>query len=436
MKILKVKIKELKQADYNPRKLSERERNDLIDSIKEFGIVDPIIVNGAPKRKNIIIGGHQRCRVAEEIGMKEIPVYYINIPNIEKEKELNLRLNKNLGHWDWELLTKMEEEMLLKVGFGEDELGDYWDKLLEIEDDEFNLDKALAEIDKPETKLGDIYQLGKHKLMCGDSTNIENVKKLMGKEKADMVYCDPPYNIGLNYKVGAFPTDSRRKSVKKKQYTNKGIKDNLKIEEYKRFLETTIQNAIIVSKNDVHIFYWCDQNYIWLLQQLFQENGITQRRVCIWIKNNYSLTPHIAFNKAFEPCVYGTIGKPHLEPTIRNLHEMINKEIGSGNEIIEDIIDIFNIWLVRRDNAQEYKHPTQKPVTLNEKPIKRCTKFNDIVLDLFGGSGSTLIAAEQLKRRAYLMEIDPIFCDVIKNRWEELTKRKVKRIWPKKKKTK
>ena len=115
---------------------------------------------------------------------------------------------------------------------------------------------------------------------------------------------------------------------------------------------------------------------------------------------------------------------------------MINKEIGSGNEIIEDIIDIFNIWLVRRDNAQEYKHPTQKPVTLNEKPIKRCTKFNDIVLDLFGGSGSTLIAAEQLKRRAYLMEIDPIFCDVIKNRWEELTKRKAVKIWPKKKKTK
>ena len=429
METKSIKIKDLKPADYNPRGLSDSEKDDLKDSIKEFGLVDPIIVNGAPKRKNVIIGGHQRWKVAKEMGFKEIPVVYVNIPSIKKEKELNLRLNKNLGHWDWDLLAKFNEEMLLKIGFGDDELGGYWDKLLGVEEDGFCIAKAIEEIKAPVTELGDIYELGKHRLMCGDSTKLSDVERLIGKNNPDMVYCDPPYNIGLNYRQGI--------SGKKGGYGESKVKDNKKVKEYREFLSATVANALAVAKKDCHIFYWCDQNYIWLMQEILQENGAQLRRVCIWIKNNFNMTPQVAFNKVYEPCVYGTRGKPHMEKDMKNLNEILNREVGTGNEVIDDVMDIIDIWLVKRDAAQKYEHPTQKPITLNQKPMKRCTKFNDVILDLFGGSGSTLIAAEQLKRRAYLMEIDPIFCDVIIKRYEQFTKQKAKKmIWKKQHKKK
>lgn len=148
----------------------------------------------------------------------------------------------------------------------------------------------------------------------------------------------------------------------------------------------------------------------------------------MWIKNNFNMTPQIAFNKVYEPCVYGVIGRPYLNPILKNLNEILNKEILSGNQVHDEIGDMFNIWLARRDNAQDYEHPTQKPVTLHEKPIKRTTKVNDLILDLFGGSGSTMISAEQLGRRVYLMENDPIFCQVIINRWKEFTGKKAIKI--------
>jgi DNA modification methylase len=143
----------------------------------------------------------------------------------------------------------------------------------------------------------------------------------------------------------------------------------------------------------------------------------------LWIKNNFNMTPQVAFNKVYEPCVYGTTGSPSLRKELKNLNEILNQNVESGNQVVDEITEMLNVWLVKRDNAQEYEHPTQKPITLCEKPMKRCTKAGDIVLDLFGGSGSTLIAAEQLNRRAYLMEIDPVFCDVIKRRYEEYIKR-------------
>ena len=132
------------------------------------------------------------------------------------------------------------------------------------------------------------------------------------------------------------------------------------------------------------------------------------------------MTPQIAFNKVYEPCTYGTRGNPYLAP-IHNLNEILNKEVGTGNQVPDDILDIFNIWLAKRKAGQEYLHPTEKPVTLHEKPLRRCTKPGDKVLDAFGGSGSTLIACEQLNRTAFLAEQSPIFCDVIINRFQELT---------------
>jgi len=405
-----VPIATLLPATYNPRKWNDAAIAQLKESMKRFGLVDPIVVNGAPERKNIVIGGHFRLKVAKDLGYEEIPVVYINIPDLEKEKELNLRLNRNTGDWDFELLKNFEIETLLDVGFGDD-LSAIWDENLNVEDDNFDVEKEIEEIKTPKTKPGDLIKLGNNLLLCSDSTKLDDVQKLVGKEKIDMVYCDSPYNIDLDYNKGIGG---------KAQYggtTNDKKSDT----EYKDFLKKTLENAISVSKPNFHIFYYCDESNIWLIQTLYQELGIDNRRVCLWVKNSQNPTPQIAFNKAYEPCVYGTRGAPYLAKNVTNINEILNREVGTGNRLPDDILDLFNIWLVKRLPGQDYEHPTQKPPSLHEKALRRCTKPGDTVLDLFGGSGSTLISCEQLKRRAFLCEIEPIFCDVIINRFKELT---------------
>lgn len=410
LNIVYINVSKLLPATYNPRKWDEAAIKHLTESIKRFGLVDPIIVNGAKERFNIVIGGHFRLKVAKDLEYKEVPAVYVNIPNIEKEKELNLRLNRNTGDWDFELLKNFEIETLLDVGF-EDDLSAIWDANLSVEDDNFDFEKEIEKIKIPKTKPGDLIKLENNLLLCGDSTKLEDVQRLVGKEKIDMVYCDSPYNISLDYNKGIGG---------KAQYggtTNDKKSDS----EYKEFLKKTFENAVAVSKPDFHIFYYCDESYIWLIQTLYQELGIDNRRVCLWVKNSQNPTPQIAFNKAYEPCVYGTRGTPYLASNITNLNEVLNREVGTGNRLPDDILDLFNIWLVKRLPGQNYEHPTQKPPSLHEKALRRCTKPGDTVLDLFGGSGSTLISCEQLKRRAFLCEIEPIFCDVIINRFKELT---------------
>jgi len=167
--IVRVPVNELKASAYNPRKWDEKAIADMKESITRFGLVDPLLVNGAPERKNIVIGGHLRLKVATILGFTEVPVVYLNIPEIEKEKELNLRLNKNVGAWDEELLKAFDTNLLLDVGFTPDELNGFFDDILEVADDGFKVDEELAKIVTPETKPGDIYQLGDHRLICGDS---------------------------------------------------------------------------------------------------------------------------------------------------------------------------------------------------------------------------------------------------------------------------
>jgi len=157
--IVRVPVKELKPSTYNPRKWDEKAITDMKESISRFGLVDPLIVNGAPERKNIVIGGHLRLKVATLLGFTDVPVVYLNIPEIEREKELNLRLNKNVGSWDEELLKAFDTDMLLDVGFTPDELNGFFDDVLEIQDDGFKVEEELAKIVTPETKPGDIYQL-------------------------------------------------------------------------------------------------------------------------------------------------------------------------------------------------------------------------------------------------------------------------------------
>ncbi len=193
MKIEQVKVKSLIFAEYNPRQLTESQCKDLKDSIERFGFVDPIIVNSNPERENIIIGGHQRARVAELLGIETVPVHYIDL-SPEKERELNIRLNKNTGEWDFDQLANyFDNEDLIDWGFSEEELQVFDDlgggeEGLTDEDD-------IPEVEEPTTKLGDLWLLGEHRLLCGDATISTDVDRLMGGEKADMVFTDPPYGM-------------------------------------------------------------------------------------------------------------------------------------------------------------------------------------------------------------------------------------------------
>jgi DNA modification methylase len=408
IKIVSVPINELNSAPYNPREWSDKQTDQLRISIERFGFVDPILVNGAGERKNVVIGGHFRLKVAQEIGLKTVPVVYLDIPDIEQEKELNLRLNRNTGSWNYDLLKEMDISLLLDTGFDDTDLSIIWDEALGLEDDAFKTSKEIESITESETKEGDLYKLGRHRLICGDSTDPKVLERLLGDNKLDMIYSDPPYNLNYDYQRGLGD---------KQKYKCKAVKDNRSYEDYQKFLATTLSNGLKHCHKDAHIFYWCDQKYIGLLQDLYRFMKIDNKRICLWIKNNQNATPNVAFNKCYEPCVYGTIGKPYLSAKSSNFTEILNPEIETGNRTIDDILDLLDIWLVKRLHTTEYLHPTEKPVTLHEKPLKRCTKAGDHVLDLFGGSGSTLIACEQLGRTAFIVEKDPIFCDVIKKRY-------------------
>jgi DNA modification methylase len=355
-----VQLKDLIPADYNPRKMSSKEKKDIQKSIEQFGRVEPIILNTGT-RSNCVIGGHQRIKIYADLGITEVEA---KIPSRElslnEEKELNLRLNKNSGSWDMEKLTEMSVDLLLDVGFEDEDLNGIFDDVETLEDG-YNIEKAKKEITEPRVRTGEIWQLGDHKLLVGDSTDLESVQKLMDNEKADIVYEDSPYNIGLSYSKGIGGNGDKYGG----SYSSKD--DSKKDIDFLKFLEKSLEVAKQIAKPNSHFFYWCDSSNLWMLQTLYNKLGIENKRVCIWIKNNQNPTPKISFNKVYEPCVYGITGKPYLNPGIKNANEILNQEVTSGNQLHDEIQEMFDIWMVKRDNAQEYLHPTQKPVTLNEK---------------------------------------------------------------------
>lgn len=410
LRIEQIKISELKAALYNPRKISDKSFEDLKESLRRYTIIDPLIVNSLPERKNIIIGGHQRYRAAIELRYETVPVVYVELDE-DRERDLNLRLNRVGGEFDPELLKAFDIELLLDAGFDDTDLADIWNDALETDEDDFDETKAVKQAATTTIKLGDYFQLGKHRLICGDSADPAVIKRLVGDLCPTIFYSDPIYNIGLDYNKG----------VGMNAGYGGNTKDNKSDAAYHDFLGSILTAALPVIDENAHFFMYCDQTYIGMLQALMVESGLSNKRVCLWIKNNFNMTPMTAFNKAYEPCVYATRGTPFLSDSHHNLTEILNKDIAVGNRTIDDITDLFDIWLARRDASHDYQHPTQKPITLHEKPLKRCTKVGDVVLDVFGGSGSTLIACEQMKRIALLSEIEPIFCQVIIDRWETIS---------------
>ena len=399
-------VKSLKTWAKNPRRITTEAFKRLIDRIIKRGFHDVVKIDV----DGTILSGNQRKKALLQLGVKEVTVLIPNRPLTEEERnQVALESNISDGQWDFGELESFNLELLTDLGFDQSELEKIWDKSTEVTDDDFDPEEELKKIKVPKSKPGDLIVMGRHKLICGDCQDPKVLRRLFGNERASMICSDPPYNINLRYDKGLGG---------KRNYGGK-VKDDRTDKEYETFLRKTMEAALAVAHEDSHWFYYCSQLYVWLIQILFRELGMSNKSICIWAKQAANPVPTIAFSRSYEPAVYATRGKPFLAK-INNLTEFMNKEIGTGNSSFDDI------WTVKRLASNKMEHATSKPPTLHQKAILRCTKPGDIILDSFSGSASTLIAGEQLGRRVYAVELEPIYCDLAIKRYEALTGQRAK----------
>jgi DNA modification methylase len=432
LKIQYVPINDLKPAAYNPRTWDKVVASQLRESIDRFGLVDPFIVNSFPERANTIIGGHFRWEVAKDLGITLVPVCYINIPDLEKEKELNLRLNKNQGEFDLKLLSQYDESFLKDVGFNSDDL----DKIFDTDDTPtpFDLKKELEKLDieKIIVEKGDIYELDGSRLMCGDSTVEADVLKLMGGEKADMCFTDEPYILDYLHgkKKNGKATEGFGLKRDRRYLETESLPDN--------FISLWMDNVQKVAKDNFSIIsYECWKNVPAMWAEMAKRWKV--RNMIIWhlpnrvqgfaakykFFNKYDIamvgtSGEVEFNEEDEPeellqneyqaALFATSGRPHWEP-----YEKGKKYCPT------DFIEF--IASDEKSSGQGIIFGT-KPIEIIIPYIKVLTKRGDLIIEPFGGSGSTLIAANKMKRRCYLMEKCPTYAQVILKRWERLTGKK------------
>ncbi|MCX7903027.1 MAG: site-specific DNA-methyltransferase [Caloramator sp.] len=391
MEVKKIAIENIKAAKYNPRKKlkpGDVEYEKLKRSIKEFGYVEPIIWN---QRTGNIVGGHQRFTVLKNEGYKEVDCVVVDLCE-QEEKALNIALNKIHGEWDLPLLKDLLEDLdksmfdVSLTGFEAAEIEEIFSKVhdKEVKDDEFDADKALEEIKEPITKYGDVWLLGKHRLMCGDSTLLHDVLTLLDGKKANICVTDPPYNV--NYEGG---TEDKLKIMNDKMDNNK----------FYEFLLSAFKNIFEVLDDGAAVYVFHADTEGLNFRKAFKEAGFHLANVCIWAKNSMVLG-RSDYQWQHEPILYG------WKPTGKHRWYADRKQT--------------TIWNYDRP-SRNAEHPTMKPVPLIAYPIKNSSMTNCIVFDPFGGSGSTLIAAEETGRICYTMELDPKYCDVIVKRYLEYT---------------
>jgi len=381
---------DLVMAEYNPRQLTKDQYTQLKDSINRFGLVDPLIVNKNKDRKNILVGGHQRLRIAKEIGLESIPCVEIDL-SFDQEKELNIRLNKNVGEWDYDALANhFDVGELTEWGFSNDELQFYEDEPTVglIDDDE------IPEVEEPITQAGDLWILGEHRLLCGDATKKEDVDILMDGKKADMVFTDPPYALFGNSTGVAGITDDKM---------------------VRPFFRDIFNMCRTNTKLYGHIYVCCDWHSAFSLEGVARESKLTAKNLCIWDKGDGGV------GAMYQQC-YEMIWFLANSPIATKTHGV--KKKGSGERTINGKP---NIWRYKRATKNR-KHNAQKPVEMISNAINNSSDINEICIDMFLGSGSTLIACEKTNRKCYGMEIDPHYCDVIVKRWEEFSGKKAERV--------
>ena len=384
MQIEKKKVIDLVPADYNPRKdlkPGDKEYEKLKRSIDEFGYVDPLIWN---KRTSRLVGGHQRLKVLKDMGIDEVDVVVVDMDE-EKEKALNVALNKISGDWDKDklmlLITDLQGEDfdVSLTGFDPEELDDLFKDDMKdgVKDDNFDVDKELK---KPTmTKPGDLWQLGEHRLLCGDSTKEESYNLLMAGKQANLVITDPPYNVNYQGSAGKIKND------------------NMKDDAFYQFLLAAFTNMEKSMADDASIYVFHADTEGLNFRKAFSDAGFYLSGTCIWVKQSLVLG-RSPYQWCHEPILFGWKKKG------KHCWYAGRKES--------------TIW--EFDKPKKNKdHPTMKPIPLLAYPIMNSSMTNSIVLDPFGGSGSTLIACEQTKRICRTIELDEKFCDVIVKRYIE-----------------
>lgn len=383
MEFKKLKIDALIPASYNPRKKlkpGDAEYEKIKNSITEFGYVDPIIVNS----DMTIIGGHQRWSVLKALGYDEVDCVVIEIDKT-KEKALNIALNKVTGEWNKELLADLIKDLqsldydVSMTGFEPPEIDELFNDVhsKDVKDDKFDLDKALD--DEAFVKSGDVWLLGRHRLMCGDSTKPDNISILMNGKKANLCITDPPYNCSYEGGTGM-------------RIMNDNWSDSQK---FYQFLLDAFKNAYgsMADGAAIYVFH-SDAEKVNFFNAVV-DAGFHYSTTCIWVKNALVIG-RMDFQMRHEPIIYG------FKDTAKH------KFYGDRKQT--------TVWEFDKP-VKSKLHPTTKPLALMGYPIGLSSQENGIVLDLFGGSGSTLIAAEQMNRIGYLMELDPVYASVIVRRY-------------------
>ena len=382
MEIVNKNIEEIKMYENNPRN-NDGAVEYVANSIKEFGFKVPVVLD----KNNVIVAGHTRYKAAKLLKITEIPCIIADDLNDEQVKAFRLIDNKaaELASWDIDLLNlELENIKDIDMELFNFEISNILDNVV---DDEYEVELP----EEPKTKSGNIYKLGNHYLMCGDSTNADDVKKLMNNQLADLIVTDPPYNVNYEGK-----TDDNLKIMN----------DNMEDNQFYSFLESAFINLYNSVKNGGSIYVFHADTEGLNFRKAMMSSGFKLAECLVWVKNAFVMGRQ-DYHWKHEPVLYGW--KPGAS------HYFINDR--SQSTVLEFDKPIRN-----------EEHPTMKPIDLIAYLINNSSKKDEIVLDLFGGSGTTMIACEQTNRKAFIMELDPRYCDVIVDRWEKFTNQKAELI--------
>lgn len=422
--IITKQTNELKPYGNNPRK-NDKAVNPVAKSIKEYGFNVPILIDS----NNEIIAGHTRWKAAKKLGLQEVPCVIAEGMTENQIKAYRIADNRvaQYAEWDMELL-KLELDGL--DGFtGWD--ADFILGTKEVKEDDFN-----GQVTEPTGSRGDVWQLGDHRLMCGDSTSKDDMNKLMEGARASLLLTDPPYNVDYSTKTKLMNklliSTPARKNISNDKMTDDKFND---------FLYQAFKTAEEAMEAGAVFYIWHSSNQVDKFINAINKTQLSIRQTLIWAKSNivYGFQD---YHWKHEPCLYGwKEGAPHYwsggrkERTTLTAIDIFEMRSKSKDEILKWVEEY---WLDHEPNetsilyeekpAASKEHPTMKPIKLMARQVKNSSKIGDIVLDSFGGSGSTLMACEQLKRKCYTMELDPAYCDVIINRWEQFTGRKATKL--------
>lgn len=417
---------EIKPYDRNPRK-NDDAVEAVANSIREFGFKQPIVVD----RDLVIIAGHTRWKAAARLKLKEVPV--IIAEDLSEEQAAAYRIADNstgeLAEWDLDLLSNELENISY-------DMSDFGLDFIQVGETD---PEDVEEVDVPEVpeeataEKGQIYRLGDHFLMCGDSTDPEDVKRLMAGGEADMVVTDPPYNVDYAGKNEALSTLDKQNRI-----TREIENDKMSSDAFDEFLKKAYQNISDSLKAGGAFYIWYAQNNTRNFYHAFEGTELEVHQALVWVKNNIVLS-RSDYQWQHEPCIYGwKAGAGHYYVDDRSQHtvteypvenELKNKTPAELRQIIHDLLQAVPTDVLKEDKPQVSElHPTMKPVKLIARQIANSSRVGETVLDLFGGSGTTLMAAEQLGRKARLMEYDPHYVDVIIARWEEYTGKKAELV--------